>query len=703
MIKTRHPLGTAIRCVLLGAAFGAAPATAFADTALDADAQVTTLRPIQVIGVSEDSSQIAAPYSVVSGDDVVGSGAVTIGEALNGQPGVHADTFGAGASRPVIRGQVGPRVKVLSDSASILDASDISPDHAVTVDPLLSQQIEVLRGPATLLYGGGAIGGVVNVLDNKVPSRLPENGLEGRFVLRGNSVADEKAFGAEVSAQLAPNLVMHAESSRRSTDDYRAPGLDEARVDGSFTDSRNSSVGLSWVTDRGYVGLAYSYRDEDYGLPGHSHEYEGCHPHGSALHCGSHDHDHDHDHDHGDEHDHLAMINLESKRFDLRGEYTDPFAGISRVRFRSSYTDYSHDEVEDGEVATTFTNKGHDSRVEFEHAPLGNWTGVFGVQHTDTQFGADGLEAFMPDVDTRSTGLFVIEHLDLSEQWHFELGARHEWVKHTPVNDPRGRPEYSDTATSFSGAAIWSFGPDLALTFSASRSERAPHAQELYARGVHLATNTYECGLVPHPLTCGGAANNADYGNEKSTNYELALRRTAGDFTFGVSAFANDFDGYIYARTLDQYEDFRLIKYTQADAEFRGFEAEVGYRFNDMFSMTVFGDRVNAKLADGGGNLPRIPPSRVGTRLNADVGAFSGEIEYIRASAQRDVADFETETPGYDLLNASVSYRILDGNTRLFLRGNNLLDEQIWNHTSFLAKTVPLPGRNLTFGVSVNF
>ncbi len=705
MIKTPHPLGTAIRCVLVGAALGALPTAAFADTA--ADSQVTTLRPVQVIGIAEDPNQIAAPYSVISGDDVVASGAATIGEALAGQPGVHADTFGAGASRPVIRGQVGPRVKVLSDSSSVIDVSDISPDHAVAVDPLLGEQIEVLRGPATLLYGGGAIGGVVNVLDNKVPTRLPDGGLEGRFVLRGNSVADEKAFGAAVSAQLAPNLVMHVESSRRATDDYRAPGLDEARVDGSFTDSRNSSVGLSWVNDRGYVGLAYSYRDEDYGLPGHSHEYEGCHPHGSALHCGSHDHDHGHDHghdhDHDHAHDHLATINLESKRFDLRGEYSDPFAGIARVRFRSNYTDYSHDEIEDGEIATTFTNKGHDSRVEFEHAPLGDWTGIFGVQHSDTRFGADGLEAFMPTVDTRTTGLFLVEHLELSPQWHFEVGARHEWVKHTPIDDPRGRPAYSDTATSFSGAAIWSFRPDLSLTFSASRSERAPHAQELYARGVHLATNTYECGLVPHPLTCGGAANNAAYGNESSTNYELALRRTAGDFTFNVSAFANDFDGYIFARTLDQFEDFRLIKYTQADAEFRGFEAEVGYRFNDNLALTVFGDRVRAKFADGSGNLPRIPPSRVGARLSTDVGAFAGELEYIRAGAQRDIADFETETPGYDLLNASVSYRLLDGNTRVFLRGSNLLDEQIWNHTSFLARTVPLPGRNLTFGVSVAF
>ncbi|MCD9031387.1 TonB-dependent receptor [Luteimonas sp. Y-2-2-4F] len=703
MTKTLHPLGIAIHCILLGAAATAAPAMAADDAGRQGDG-VTTLQTVHAVALGEDPNQIAMPFSVVSSDEIVERGAATIGEALDNLPGVHADTFGAGSSRPVIRGQVGPRVKVLSDGSQVLDASDISPDHAVTVDPLLGERIEVLRGPATLLYGGGAIGGVVNVLDNKIPTALPENGLEGRFVLRGNSVADEKAFGAGVSKQLGGNLVLHAEASWRDADDYRAPDLEESRVHGTASESRNASLGLSWVTDRGYVGLAYSYRDDDYGLPGHSHEYEGCHPHGSALHCGSHeddDHDHDHDHDHEDEH--LATIDLVSKRVDLRGEFQDPFAGFSRIRFRSSYTDYTHDELEEGEVATTFSNKGHDSRVELEHAPLGPWTGVFGLQHTDTRFSADGLEAFMPTVDSRSTGVFLVEHLDLSEQWHFEVGARHEWVEHTPVNDPRGRPAFDDTATSFSGAAIWSFRPDLSLTFSASHSERLPHAQELYARGVHLATNTYECGLVAHPLTCGGLENNADYGKESSRNFELMLRKTAGDLTFSLGAFANDIDDYIYARTLDRYEDFRLIKYTQRDAEFRGFEAELDYRFTDVLSAGVFADRVDAKFADGSGNVPRIPPSRLGARVRVDNGAFGGEAEFYHVNGQDDIADFESASPAYDMLNLTLNYRLADGRTRVFLRGANLLDEQIWNHASFLAGTVPLPGRNLTVGLSYTF
>ncbi len=698
-----HPLGLALNAVLLGsAACAAANDQAPEDRA---HAAATTLPAVNVTAIGEDLDKISAPYSVISGDDVVARGAGTLGEALSGLPGVHADTFGGGSSRPVIRGHVGPRVKVLSDSTSVLDASDISPDHAVTVDPLLGDRIEVLRGPATLLYGGGAIGGVVNVLDDKIATRLPDNGLEGKLVIRGNTVADEQAFAGAITGQVGSNLVLHAEGSYRDADDYRARGLDESKIDGTFSRSRNASVGASWVSDKGYMGLAYSYREDDYGLPGHSHEYESCHPHGSALHCGGHDdgHDDDHDHDHDHEHEEVPTINLVSKRVDLRGEYHDPFAGFKRIRFRASHTDYRHDEMEEGEVATTFANKGYESRVELEHVPLGSWKGVFGLQHADSRFSADGSEAFMPKVDTRSTGVFVVEHFEPNEQWHFELGARHEWLKHQPIDDARSRPALDDTATSFSGAIIWTFQPGTSLTLSAAHSERLPHAQELYARGVHLATNTYECGLLPNRFTCGGAANDADLSKESSRNFELILRRNTGPLNFSIGAYSNSIDDYIYAHTLDRFEDFRLIKYAQRDAEFRGIEAEVGYRFNETLSATVFGDRVHAKFAGDGGYVPRIPGSRFGGRIDAEWGALDGELEMYRVARQDNIADFESVTPSYDMLNLSISYRLGDGRSRLFLRGSNLLDERIWNHASFLASAVPLPGRNLSVGFSYTF
>lgn len=696
---TRSKLPFAIQLSLSAAVLATAAAHAQTATSLS---NARTLDAISVIGVTENSGQIASPVSVVDRDALIERGAGTLGEALKHLPGVQSDTFGSGASRPIIRGQTAPRVKVLNDSSSVLDASDISPDHAVTADPLLGERIEVLRGPATLLYGGGAIGGVVNVLDGKIPERLPENGIEGRLVIRGNTAAKENAYGGAVSKQVGSHLVLHAEGSQRDSDDYRAPKKGTTYVNSTFSESTNGGVGASWVTDKGYVGLAYSYREDEYGLPGHSHDYEACHPHGSTLHCGDHDHE-GHDHEHSHDHGHAATVDLKSERYDLRGEYRDPFAGISKIRFRSSYTDYRHHELDGDEVSTRFTNKGHESRVELEHNPFWGMHGVVGIQHSDTTFGATGLEAFLPTVDTRTTGLFLVEHFELNDQWHFEAGARHEWLKHTPVNDTRGRPGYDNTASSFSAAAIWSFTDELSLTFNASRSQRLPHAQELYARGVHLATNTYECGLVAHPLTCGGAENNTPISRETAQNFELMLRGEYDKLSFNASAYVNNVDNYTYARTLDRYEDFRLIKYTQGNARFRGFEGEVDYAFTDAFSATMFADQVTAKLSDGGGNLPRIAPRRVGTRLNYVDGSFSGELEYTRVGGQKKVAAFEQTTPSYNLVGMSLAYTMPDGRGRFFVRGDNLLDKLIWNHTSFLAHTVPMPGRNFTAGYSYTF
>jgi len=702
MSQTRHTLSLAIRLAVLACASAAAPAFAAADL-VEAD-DATTLDAVHVVAIGEDPNKIAQPFSVISNDALLARSG-TLGEAINNLPGVHADTFGGGASRPIIRGQTSPRVKVLSDSSTILDASDISPDHTTTVDPLLGERIEVLRGPATLLYGGGAIGGVVNVLDNKIPSEIPENGYSGRLFARGNSVANEKAYAGAFSAHLGNGFVAHVEGSHRDADDYRVPDFAERRADGTFSESRNASVGLSWITDRGYIGLAYSYRDDDYGLPGHSHEYEGCHPHGSSLHCGDHDDDgddHDHDHDHEHEHEDAPVIDLASRRFDLRGEYSDPIPGFSRIRFRGAYTDYRHHEIDDGAIETTFRNEGHEGRVELQHIPLGAFTGVVGLQYGKNKFEATGTEAFLPRVDTTSMGLFAVEHIDLNEQWHFEAGARHDWLKHQPVNDVRNRPKFDSTATSFSGAAIWAFQPGYSLTLSAARSQRLPHAQELYARGVHLATNTYECGLLPSALTCGGAENDARLQRESSQNLELRLAKTEGNLTFSFGAFANDIDNYIYARTLDRFEDFRLIKYSQSDARFRGFEGEVTFHVNDAISLTAFGDRVRAKFDDKT-HLPRIPAGRYGARVNLSAGEFDGEVEYYHSERQSKIAAFETATAGYDMLNVTVNYRLPDNKTRLFVRGANLLDEQVWNHASFLADVIPLPGRNLTFGVSYDF
>lgn len=697
-----HPLSMAVSTILGGAL---ATASSLGLAQEKAAGEVIYEIEVRALGVREDPNRIASPFSIIDGQQLLESGAATLGDALAGQPGVHADTFGAGASRPVIRGQAAPRVAVLSDGVSIFDASSLSPDHAVTADPLLAQKIEVLRGPAALLYGGGATGGVVNIVDGKIPTAMLEESVEGFVVLRGDSVADERAAALSLTARATDQLAFHIEGSHREVDDYRVPDWEESRVRGSYADSDNYSGGLSWIDGDDYIGLAYSYRRDEYGLPGHDHQYHGCHPHGGTLHCGSHDHDHGHEHDHGhdDEHEGVPFIDLVSRRVDFRAELNQPFAGVEGVRLRASHTDYRHHEIEGNEVGTTFTNKGYEGRIEVQHVPLAGWSGVVGLQYANTDFGAVGVEAFIPTTESETMAIFLVEHRELGEHWHLELGARHERQDLRPRNDPRNRPAIDDHATSLSAAAIWVFAPDYSLTLSASRSQRLAQAQELYARGVHLATNTYECGLVAYPLTCGGVDNDASIDRETSRNVELRLRKTRGDLTFSLGAFHNQIDNYIHARALDRYEDFRLIKYTQRDATFTGGEAEATYHFSEQWAVTVFGDSVRAKF-DGGGNLPLISPTRYGARLNASYRAIDGELEYYHVARQSDVADYEEKTPGYDMLNMTLSYRF-GGDERytLFLRGSNLLDEEVWNHTSFLANVIPLPGRNLSAGVKVAF
>ncbi|HEY6641305.1 TonB-dependent receptor domain-containing protein [Povalibacter sp.] len=695
--RIQRDLRLAVRSILASSL-----AAACCASAADTDDPIETVR-VYATAVDEDPENISSAYSILGGRQLRERAQATLGDTLNGLPGVNADTFGGGSARPIIRGQTAPRVKVLSDSIAILDASDISPDHAVAVEPSLVDRIEVLRGPATLLYGSGAIGGVVNVLDRKVPTTVPDERITGSLALRGGTVADERAGAVGITARATDHLMLRIEGASRDAKNYEAPHYAEPRVDGTWAESASGSIGLSWVSDRGYLGLAYTYRDDDYGLPGHHHEYEGCHPHDNLLHCG--DHEAEGEGHEYDEHEHGVApgIALLSKTFELRGEWHGPFAGVERIRLRASQTDYRHDEMEEGIVATTFSNEGYEARLEVQHADVLGWRGVIGAQYANTEFSARGDEAFLPTVKSETVGAFAVEHFELSDAWHFEAGARQEWQRHVPVNDPRNRRVFSDSATSVSAAVIWEVVPDYSLTLSGARSERLPHAQELYARGVHLATSTYECGLIAHPLTCGGLENNAPLATETSNNVELRLSSDVGALNFSIGAYYNKVDDYIYARTLDRFEDFRLIKYTQRDAEFTGAEAEVGYRFSERLTATVFGDYVRARFDDDS-YLPRIPASRLGTRLNATVRNIGGELEYYRVNRQSDIADYESSTPGYDMVNATVSYRTGGkAGLEMYLRGSNLLDESAWNHASFLAGVVPLPGRNVVAGVTLQF
>lgn len=690
--SNRTPIALAITLALSHFPLAHAQTQVQAESRLAADPESvpTVIVSASALGVVGDD--MITPVTSIGGNELVRVRESTLGETLNRQPGISSSQFGAGASRPIIRGMDGPRVKILSDGAEIQDASTISPDHAVAFEPMLAERIEVLRGPSALAYGGGAVGGTINIIDRKIPTAIPVNGLEGSAELRANSVAREKAGAFEVTSG-AGSFAFHAEGVKREADAYKVgKGWSEGRtVDGSFKDTDTGSVGMSWIGANGYLGLAYTKERTSYGIPGHSHEFEGCHPHGATLHCGEHEEEEGHDHDHEHEEGAIPTVKLDSNRWDLRGEYRAPVAGITKVRLRASLTDYQHDELEGAEVATSFRNKAHDVRVEAEHAPLGGWRGVVGVQTTKRDFVADGEEAYVPATITKKNAVYVTEEYKLQD-WRLEAGARHEWQDIT-VNQA-GLRDHDVSGTSVALGAVWKFAPEYSLRASLSRAHRLPTAEELYANGVHMATSTYEIG-------------NQDLDKETSNNVDLTLRKYAGATTFSLSAFHNKVDNYIYARTLDNFEGFQLIEYAQRDATFTGLEGEVKHKFSPAFEATVFGDYVRARFDSAGGdrNLPRIPAARLGARVDGNLGQLHGQVEFYRVNKQDKVADFEGATPGYNMLNVGTHYTLRLGGmpAQIYARLNNLTNELAYSHTSFIKNAAPLPGRNVTAGVRVSF
>ncbi|MCK9511551.1 MAG: TonB-dependent receptor [Pigmentiphaga sp.] len=686
------------------------------------EAPVSELRPIVVSAAPLDrgADEIAGPVLVLEGADLNWRRQPTLGDTLDGEPGIHSDNFGAGASRPVIRGQTAPRVSVLSDGSPLLDASAVSPDHVVDVETGLARRIEVLRGPATLLYGGGAIGGVVNVLDDKIPTAVPERGVEGDLRLLADTGARRRSAAVGLTAGTG-SFAVRFEGLRGRSDDYRVPDQATSRQPDTFTDTKAGTLGMSWITSRGYAGIAWTEQRRQYGLPGHSHDYADCHPHGSHLHCGGHDHGHghghaahglfalasshdddhghdhdDHDHDHGEhgdhdhdhDHDHAGpWIDQKSRRLDWRADYRDPLPGFSRVRLRGGWTDYRHDEIEEDITATRFRNRGHDGRIELDHKPLAGWRGTLGASWLRSDFDVTGLEAFMPRTVTQSQGLFLVETYELGD-WRFEAGARQDWQRVRPDDQ---QPSWRGSATSLSAAALWSFTPGYNVGLTLSRSQRMPNAQELYARGVHLATNTYEIG-------------NPELSRETGYNADLTLRKIQGDTRFEVSAYHHRIRNYIYADTLDRYEDFRLIEYRQRDATFTGVEGRVEQRLTPIWSVVLSGDLVRARFS-GGGDLPRMPAARLGAGVRAQWQGWSGRVDVFRVFAQNRIAEFESSTPGYTMVNAGVSYRWQMGGAgyEVSLRGYNLLNKVAYNHASYLANTVPLPGRNVVLGLNISY
>lgn len=632
---------------------------------------------------SRDQAELASATNVLAGQSLLIARQSSLGATLDGQPGIASTSFGPGASRPVIRGLGGDRVRVLNNGAGVMDASVTSPDHAVAIEPLLAGRIEVVRGPATLLYGSNAVGGIVNVMDARIPDAIPASAITGRVEGRHGTAAREWTGVAAFDGALGSSFAWHAEGLRRDADDMRLPG--GGALENSAVSTTAYSGGFSFVSKKGYAGVSARRLETEYGVPGHTHHHEHDHGHD--------DDDDDHDHEH--EHAHGVTIKLVERGYDLAGELMRPFGIFSGARVKLAAADYKHTEFEGDEIGTVFKNKGFEGRLELLHEKLGGrLDGAWGFQYTRSDFSAFGEEAFVPPSLTQNTAVFFFEELPL-DPLTLQFGAR------------AGEQKIStDDASRRDGVWSASFGAVLALdrektwTLGASfaRSERAPAAQELFADGPHAGTNAYEIG-------------DPNLSHEKSLGIDISLRRKRGRVTGAMTVFANRFDGFVFERaTGAMRDDMPEYAYAQHDALFYGGELELVLHLHESASHSLdlefTADSVRAENRDAHESLPRITPRRAGVAFEYRGRAFSAGLGVQTVARARNLASGETPTAGYGLLGAHAEWRVMLGRgveCEFFVRGANLADREARNHVSFLKDIAPLPGRDVTLGARLVF
>lgn len=683
-----HPLAAALTLVFATAAH-ADTGDSGSDPHREAkrlDALVVTATPLR-----QSVEDLARPAEVLAGEALDARKANSLGDTLSSLPGVQSSGFGPGVGRPVIRGLDGARVQVLANGLPALDASTVSADHANSIEPFLADQIEVLKGPATLLYGSGAIGGAVNVVDGRIPERLPDSdsGLGGRAELRGNTASDERTGMARLDGG-GGRFAFNASMLSRETDDIDIPVPAEAghdfddghghggRLENSAIRTKAGSVGASYIGERGFVGASYGLFDTLYGVPGHAHEEDAG--------------DEDSHDGHGDEHDEDVRIDLRQQRIDVRGALYRPFAGHESLSFRLARNDYEHIELEGDEIGTVFANEGLEGRLEAVHSAIGGWRGAYGLQYGRRDFSAEGEEAFVPPSLARDLGLFLLEEKDFGAL-KLELGARLDRVEIDARDEATAR---FDTA-SFSLAGRWQANEDLHFTLGLDRAERAPTSEELFSDGPHVATRGFEIG-------------DAGLDTEKANRIELGLHWHHGRFDARASAYHARYGDFIYLAGTGEEEDHLPVRqWTQADARFDGIEAEATLRLADdahgAWDLRLFGDAVRGTLRDGGGDLPRIPAARLGADLSWERGGWRASLGAVRHARQDRVAEFEDASPGYTLVDAHVAYHWDVDNVgwEVFLDGTNLTDREARPHTSLLKDLAPLPGRGVAFGVRAVF
>jgi iron complex outermembrane receptor protein len=641
--------------------------------------------------------QQVQPATVLKGKELLLKLQPTLGETLNNEPGVSSTSFGPGASRPIIRGLGDDRVRILQNGTTVLDVSNVSPDHAVATDPLSIRSVEVVRGPATLLYGPNTIGGVVNVIDDRIPTeRFMGTYPTGKFETSVGSVDELFSQSGALTWGAGP-LVFHLDGFNRETSNLEIPGFarsaakrnsdplppgeDEARgeLPNSATESRGGALGGSYVWDRGYIGFSYSGLDSNYGTVGEPD----------------------------------VTIDLRQRRWDMRGAVYGPAAWIKEIDFKFGYSDYEHTEFEGADPGTEFLIDGYNGRIELLHEKVGLLEGAFGVEAQGSDFSALGAEAFLPPVESRTASAFFFEEIPL-DSIRLQMGARYDYQTHDSETNALFGPGVSREFDAFSTSLGIVYNPveEYAVAFSMGYAQRPPTYVELFANGPHVATGTFEIG-------------DQGLGTEDSISLDLSVRKRTGRVTGSVSGFYYRFNDFISLQPTGGVEDsLPVYNYLPVGANFFGGEIETTFHLlepveastakdakskipsrDERLDLILRADYVHAEDRDSGEDLPRIPPFRLTTALDYARGPFSARLEGQYAAEQNRHADDELPTDAYFLVNASVSYEMKLGavDTTIYLRGVNLTNEEARQSTSFLKDVAPLAGRGMVLGLRAAF
>lgn len=702
-----------------------------ADKPIQKDEQSIETLIITANPIGRSVLESATPVTILGGEALDNSQAATLGETLKGVPGVNSTYFGPVASSPIIRGLDGPRVKVLQNGLDTSDASRVGPDHVTTVEASTATQIEVMRGPATLLYGSGAIGGVVNVVDNRLP-RERQDEITGEVAASHDSVSNEKTVSGDINGGVG-NFAWHADGFTRKSDDYEIP--DEASEPGSDSvgtlensaiDASGGTVGLGWIGDDVNVAFSYARLDSEYGIPGHEHEEDEIS-----------------EQDHEEE---SVFARLKQNRYQSRVDWQNIDGLFTQVHWLSAYTDYEHSEIEDGAVGTTFSNEAKESRLWAKHRALNGWEGVVGVHYSATDFSALGEEAFTPSTKSTSSAVFILEEKKVGPLL-WQLGARLEHIKHQPDNSFFATDD-ADTqsdilfanesynANSVSAGVVYTLDDKNSLAFNYARSERAPSAAEIFSNGLHISTSTFEVGAgFDIQLDEDGyelVQSSKTVENEVSNNVDLTYHYQGDAVSANISLFYNDINNYLYEQdsglnseqlhvhsdgdgdALDAEhahdESSPVFIFRQQDAVLYGFEAQLDWHLNDNLRIESFTDYTRALFdepasEEGNRNAPRIPAMRLGMQLHWETDDWHAELGATHYAKQDKFAAYETQTDGYTLVSAAMNYytTVADSDVTLFIKGNNLTDRVARVHSSFLKDVAPLPGRSIVLGTRVNF